>query len=411
MKLFSRIYPELLRAAGAVTALVSIAVLFRQGITFQGMLILGLIVPATWLRINLEPTGYVTLAPLVTFTAFLLANPSMAIFAATVSPLIGALVSRQRRWASSLEEAGGEGIAALSGVVLVSQVGLEFHQSTSGGWVPAFVLAAGVYIIIRYLLAAVDAKVSQRVAFLAFSSAGGREVTLNLAFMVILAVGMNYLANTFGSTGYFTLALATVAIVEAYYPYKQLSDQRDVRFASLAMIAHAIDLKDAYTGRHARDASGIAVRIARTLHLPETEVRRVRLAALLHDIGKIGVSGRIIRKPSSLDAEEMAIMRRHPVIGAEIMRPVELLADSAELVRHHHEHLDGSGYPDGLVDGQIPIGSRILLVADAFNAITTDRPYRAARSKEEALGILRAGSGKQFDPAVVQALESIAPLI
>ncbi len=408
MKLFSRIYPGFLGAAGAAAVLGSAAMVFWHGITNQDLLLMGLVVPAAWLRIDLEPKGYVTLAPLVIFTAFLLANPTIAIFAASASPLIGALVSRQRRWAISLGEAGGEGIAALLGLVLVSQVGLEFHPLASGGWVPAFVPAAAAYIIVRYLLAAVDAKVSQGVTFLAFSSAGGKVVIANLTFFTLLAVGMGYLAGTFGGSGYFTLVLATVAIVETYYPYKQLSDQRDVLFASLAMVAHAIDLKDAYTGRHARYASGIAVRVARAMHLPEPEVGRIRLAGMLHDIGKIGVSGRIIRKPSGLDAEEMAIMRRHPVIGAEIMRPVELLADSAELVRHHHEHFDGSGYPDGLADDQIPIGSRILLVADAFNAITTDRPYRAARSKEEALEILRAGSGTQFDPAVVEALESIA---
>lgn len=410
MKSFGRIYLGLLRAAGAAAILGSLTLVFWRGMSIQNLLILGLVVPASWLRINLEPKGYVTLVPIVMFTAFLLADPYVAILVAAAAPLIGALLLRQRRWGSSLEEAGGEGIAALTSVVLVSGVGLEFHPYFSSGWLTAFVLAAGVYVGMRYFEGVLDARVSHGAPFLAFSAAAGKAITANLVFFALLAVGMNYLASTFGTSGYFALALATVAIAEAYYPYKQLSDQRDVLFASLAMVAHAIDLKDAYTGRHARDASDIAVRVARALHLSEFEVRRIRLAGMLHDIGKIGVSGRIIRKPTGLDAEEMALMRRHPVIGAEIMRPVELLADSAELVRHHHEHFDGSGYPDGLSDGQIPVGSRILLVADAFNAITTDRPYRAARSKAEALRILRDGSGKQFDPVVVEALESIAPL-
>jgi len=411
MNILIRAYPVFLRAVGVVAAVASVALMVRQGLTFQGLLILGLVVPAAWLRINIEPAGYVTLAPLVVFVSFLLADPLVAVVAATASPLIGPLVSRQRQWANAWKEAGGEGIAVVAGVILVSQTGLAFRQSTSGDWAAPFSLAAGVYIIIRYLWAAFDAKVSERVTFVAYAKTGGREVIAHLTFLVILAVTINYLANTFGGAGLFMLALATVALVEAYYPYKQLSDQRDVLFANLAMIAHAIDLKDAYTGRHARDASGIAVRIARTLHLPEPEVRRIRLAALLHDIGKTGVSGRIIRKPAALSAEEMDIMRQHPAIGAEIMRPVELLADSAELVRHHHEHFDGSGYPDGLADGEIPLGSRILLVADAFNAITTDRPYRRARSKEEALAILRDGAGKQFDPLVVKALESVAAFL
>ena len=227
----------------------------------------------------------------------------------------------------------------------------------------------------------------------------------------LVALGLSRLTNIYGNTGYFVLPLAIIALIESYHPFKLLSDQRSVLFASLSMVAQAIDLKDAYTGKHARDASDIAVRLARSLRLAESEVRKIRIAAILHDIGKIGVSGRIIRKPSALNSEEMYAMRQHPVIGAEIMQPVELLTDAAEIVRHHHEHYDGSGYPGALEGDAIPIGSRIVLVADAFNAITTDRPYRKARSKNEALGVLREYSGKQFDPKVVATLEAIVAIL
>lgn len=177
------------------------------------------------------------------------------------------------------------------------------------------------------------------------------------------------------------------------------------------MIAHAIDLKDVYTGRHARDVADIAVRIARAMRLTEENVRMIRIAGLLHDIGKIGISGGIIRKPGELTADEKSAMKQHPVIGADIMQPVELLSDAADLVRHHHEHYDGSGYPGGLTEDNIPIGSRIVFVADAFNAMTTDRPYRGARSKQEAMRILKDHAGRQFDPVVVKALESVIEVI
>jgi putative nucleotidyltransferase with HDIG domain len=173
------------------------------------------------------------------------------------------------------------------------------------------------------------------------------------------------------------------------------------------MIAHAIDLKDVYTGRHARDVADIAVRIARAMRLSEKDVRNIRVAGLLHDIGKIGISGGIIRKPGALTADEKSVMNRHPVIGAEIMQPVELLTEPARLVRHHHEHYDGSGYPDGLKGDSIPLGARIVFVADAFDAITTDRPYRRGRSQEEAFDILKEHAGKQFDPNVVAAFASV----
>jgi putative nucleotidyltransferase with HDIG domain len=406
MNLLARIYPAVLRAIGAIALLGAAALVLRRGMSLQDLLIIGLIVPTAWVRINLEPKGYVTLAPLVIFTGLLLTDVSVPIFAAAIAPFVGAVASGQRHWTRSLEESGGEIIATLTGITLVSQAGLEFRTPGNGGWLVAFALAAGGYISVRFLLAAIDAKVSQGVRLVTFFGAAGRAIVANLTFLALLAVGMSHLADAYGRSGYFTLALATIAVVEAYLPFRQLSDQRDVLFASLAMVAHAIDLKDAYTGRHARDASILAVRIARTLQLSEPEVRKIRLAGMLHDIGKIGISGRIIRKPSRLDPEETAAMRGHPVIGAEIMRPVELLADASDIVRHHHEHVDGSGYPDGLQGEQIPLGSRVVLVADAFNALTTDRPYRKAKSKVEALEVLKKHSGTQFDSRVVKALEA-----
>src|SRR5574337_525896 len=410
MKLLGRIFPTVLRATGVIAILGAAALVLWRGISPQGLLIIGLTIPAAWVRINLEPIGYVTLAPLMIFTGLLLTDVSVPLFVAGVSPLVGGLVSGQPQGIRSLEEAGGEVIAVLAGLFLVSQVGVVFRAPGNPGWIAGFALATVAYISIRYMLAAVSARVSQGVGFVTYSNAAGKAIAANLTILALLAVGMGYLASGNGRSGSFILALATIVVVDAYQPYKQLSDQRNVLFASLAMVAHAIDLKDAYTGRHARDASEIAVRIARALRLPEPEVRKINLAGMLHDIGKIGISGKIIRKPSSLDLEEMALMRRHPVIGAEIMRPVELLSDASDIVRHHHEHFDGTGYPDGLQGERIPVGSRIVLVADAFNAITTDRPYRKARSKAEALEVLKKNAGTQFDPQVVKALEGVINL-
>lgn len=411
MNLIGRILPRVLRATGAIAILGAAALVLWRGISLQGLLIIGLTIPAAWVRIDLEPMGYVTLAPLMIFTGFLLTDASIPLFVAGVSPLVGGLVSGQPNWVGSLEEAGGEVIAVFAGLLLVPQVGLELRAPGNSGWIAGFAFATLAYISVRYSLAAVSARVSQGVGFITFSSAAGKAIVENLSVLALLAVGMSYLASAYGRSGYFILALAAIAVVEAYQPYKLLSDQRSVLFASLAMLAHAIDLKDAYTGRHARDASEIAVRIARALRLPEPEVRKIKFAGMLHDIGKTGVSIKIIRKPSRLDPEEMALMRQHPVIGAEIMRPVELLSDASDIVRHHHEHFDGSGYPDGLRGEQIPIGSRAVLVADAFNAITTDRPYRKARSKAEALEVLKKHAGTQFDPRVVRALEGIIHLV
>lgn len=411
MSIFGRFYQAILRAIGVTTALGAAALVLWRGVALNDALIIGLVVPTSWVRINLEPKGYVTLAPLVIFTGLLLTNSPTPVLVSAISPLVGTLVTEKRDWVSSFQEAGGEAIAVLAGVVLVSVTDLELRLPGSGYWLAPFVLAAAGYILVRFVLAAVDAKLSQGVGALTYIGTAGKAIAGNLSLLAFLAVGVSYLAGVYGRLSSFVVALATIAIVEAYNPFKQLSDQRDILFARLSMVAHAIDLKDAYTGKHAREASDIAVRIARALRLPEPEVRKIKLAGMLHDIGKIGVSRKIIRKPSVLTSDEMMQMRKHPVIGAEIMRPVELLADASEIVRHHHEHFDGSGYPDGLRGDQIPIGSRIVLVADAFNAITTDRPYRKARDKAEALKILKQHTGTQFDPKVMEAFGRVVDLV
>jgi len=380
-----------------------------KGITALDLLLLGLTIPAAWLRVRLEPTGVITLAPVVVLVSFLLGTTYVPLIVATLAGTVGTVLARQRS-IEGLQSIGEETLSVALSIAVamgVHAIGLQHILS----WDMEFGLKALVYIVGRVTIAALRAGVMEDVEPKSFLLTAGRSMAVNLAFFSLVALGLAYLTQRLGSAGYLTLALVTVAMIEAYHPYKLLSDQREVLFASLTMIAHAVDLKDAYTGKHAREASEIAVRIARTLRLPEAEVRKIRFAATLHDIGKIGVNGKIIRKPASLDPGEMAEMRRHPVIGAGIMEPIELLAEAAEIVRHHHEHYDGSGYPDGLGGDGIPIGSRIVLVADAFNAITTDRPYRKARTKIEALRILREQSGKQFDPKIVAALESVAAVL
>jgi HD-GYP domain-containing protein (c-di-GMP phosphodiesterase class II) len=144
--------------------------------------------------------------------------------------------------------------------------------------------------------------------------------------------------------------------------------------------------------------------VARNLGLNAPEVERVRSAALLHDIGKVAIPDEILRKPGPLTTEEWRLMREHPVIGERILRVLPGLGSVARIVRHEHERWDGGGYPDGLVGEAIPLGSRIIIAADTYHAITSDRPYRAAKSHSEAVEELTRCAGSQFDPRVTEVL-------
>ena len=168
-------------------------------------------------------------------------------------------------------------------------------------------------------------------------------------------------------------------------------------------LIEALAAKDPATKDHVERCSHYSLEIADELGLDADESARVRLASLLHDIGKIHIREEVLHKPGPLTEEEWEHMREHPVIALQILGQVRSVADATAAIHHHHEHYDGSGYPDGLAGEAIPLISRILMVSDSFDAMTSDRPYRKAMSVEAAIEELRRHSGTQFDPKVVEA--------
>ncbi len=184
----------------------------------------------------------------------------------------------------------------------------------------------------------------------------------------------------------------------------RLSEQRaDVLFKAVKALAAAIDARSHYTGRHSARMAELCMRIGTAMCLPEDRLNALELSAHIHDVGKIDTPDSVLMKPDALSDEEWADVLRHPAMGADFLSGIDELAEVASIVRHHHEHMDGSGYPDGLKGEAIPLLARILCAADALEAMTSDRPYRDAMSLEGALDELRANSGTQFDPLVVEA--------
>jgi putative nucleotidyltransferase with HDIG domain len=173
---------------------------------------------------------------------------------------------------------------------------------------------------------------------------------------------------------------------------------------TLGALSDALESKDAYTAEHAREVEELSQRVGARLGLADDELRSVRYAALLHDIGKIGIPTEILNKPSSLTDEEFEQIKQHTVIGARMLERIAFFEHVHPLVRSAHERWDGHGYPDGLAGDEIPLGARIICACDAFHAMTSDRPYRSALPSTEALSELRKHSGSQFDPTVVDAV-------
>lgn len=184
------------------------------------------------------------------------------------------------------------------------------------------------------------------------------------------------------------------------YSYKELKKL----FESLILsFINALDAKSPWTKGHSERVTNYAIAIAKEMGLKEKDMETLRTAALLHDIGKIGTYEVILDKPERLSIEESALVKMHPVKGEEILSPISQLKDILPIIRSHHERIDGEGYPDGLKDNEIPLLARIIAVADSFDSMISERPYRPKLNIEEALSELKRCSGTQFDPQVVEA--------
>jgi len=202
---------------------------------------------------------------------------------------------------------------------------------------------------------------------------------------------IGYLATTFNEM--------TAALQE------QIRARDDAYFRNLEALARAIDARDPYTFEHSARVAAISLELAKGMDLAEADLVVLRRAGLLHDVGKIGVSDKVLAKAGPLNDEEWASIRRHPVIGFEMLKDVPFLQPSLDPIRHHHERWDGEGYPDGLKGTSISQLARIVTLADAFDAMTSDRPYRKGFSFEFAARTMLSESGRQFDPAVVEAFK------
>ena len=188
---------------------------------------------------------------------------------------------------------------------------------------------------------------------------------------------------------------------------KQAAEEnRELFLGSIRMLAAAIDEKDPYTRGHSGRVAKYSVIVGQELGLSAEELDRLRVSALLHDVGKIGVDDRVLKKPGSLTPEEFELMKQHPTKGANIMRPVAQLKEMLPGIELHHEHVDGRGYPRGLKGSEIPLMARIIAVADTLDAMTTNRPYQSAMEIDYALARIRQLAGTKFDSPVVDALES-----
>jgi len=231
------------------------------------------------------------------------------------------------------------------------------------------------------------------------------DLLLGYLFQCLVAIILVYLTRQ-------SLMLAVLIVGPLWairFSLQKIVDLRDINDQLVQSFADALDMRDRDTAGHTRRVATLARLIAAELALSRRELDSIYAAGSLHDLGKIGIPDAILLKCGPLDRAEWTEMKRHPVMGAALLAPYKHLRHVTDIMRHHHEKFDGSGYPDGLAGKEIPIGARVICVADTFMVITDGRPYRRPRSVSEAIAELERCSGSQFDPEVVQAFLRLNP--
>jgi hypothetical protein len=226
-----------------------------------------------------------------------------------------------------------------------------------------------------------------------------REASLSEGAQYLLGI----LASLAALQEAWSLALWVLPLCIVHRSFKQAKEMHDGTSKLLESMADAVDLRDPYTGGHSRRVTDLSLCILREMSMVGPEVELIRSAARVHDIGKIGIPDHILNKPGALTHEERSIMDSHPVRGAELLARYTDFARGMDIVCHHHERWDGKGYPDGLKGLNIPFGARVVAVADSFDAMTSDRPYRAGMPIGKAAQILQDGRGRQWEAAIIDA--------
>lgn len=265
--------------------------------------------------------------------------------------------------------------------------------------------ASVVYFVINGLLAVLAVSARTNTPVRTVWAQDVRAIALNLVGLAPLGWLMAEIFLLPDGAGWWATPLFVIPLFTTRLAYHRYVETRELFEQTIGALANAVDARDKYTRGHSGRVSHIADAMCRVMRLPESEVEKIHWAGLLHDVGKIGVRDNILLKEGPLDREERKLMNQHPTIGAEIVKPAKQLSAEAPLIEAHHEWFNGSGYPSGKEALDIPLGARILSVADSYEAMTSARPYRKTPlTHEQAVAELEKYAGIQFDPEIVPIL-------
>lgn len=359
---------------------------------------------AEYFPVDLTRGGKVTTGFPIDFMVILVCGPIIAMWITFLGEILGELFNKKAIWYKTLFNASQYALSAgIAGIVYQKLGGVIGATNLTSYIIPALICALTYYLINSSLFMIVIS-LAEEVSILSVWKTQLKGIITTCIALVPMGFIM---AMVYISIGIWGVILFFFPLILARRSFELYTKMGKMYLETIRALAAAIDAKDPYTKGHSERVTQTSEALARELNLPEREIDNIEYAALLHDIGKIGIDERILGKNDGLTSEEFKRIKEHTIIGAKIIEPIEFLKDSYKAIYHHHERYNGKGYPDGLKSEDIPILARIIAVADAYDAMGSDRPYRKKLNKDKILKELKDQSGKQFDPEVVKAFISV----
>jgi len=398
------IYISILTCAAAAVAIYTVTIMDWPRVEWFPILVfMALIILSDSFPVTLPRGGSVTVSFAVIAASILLFQPLVVISISIAYELFQLIKEKNRikHFFDIVQLTVSVGTAALV-YRSFTPITSEFSIST----IPAFIVSMIIFFALNSSL------VTMVLAFVQEEKPYSIWV-LNLKWCSLTFLSMAPLgaiiAVIYINIGFWGLVLFLLPLILARHTFQSYMNMRETFLDTIKSLSLAIDAKDPYTKGHSSRVAEYVVSLARELKWPEDRTEFLQYIALIHDVGKVTVPENILKKESLLTREEYDIMKTHSAAGAEVMKDVKYFATGSDIIRHHHERWDGKGYPDQIQGEDIPEGARILAVADAFDAMTTDRPYRKALEPKVALQELQDCAGTQFDPKVVKAFVRLYP--
>ncbi len=356
---------------------------------------------ADFLPVDLPTSGSVTIGFPIDFVVILVYGPATAMFITIFGAIVGELMQRKISWYKILFNSSQYALSAgIAGIVYQKSGGVVGTPNITNYIIPAIICAFTYYFINSSLFM----MVIHFAEGISIWSIWKNQLKGIIATYIALAPIGFIMAMVYVSIGIWGIILFFFPLILARRSFELYTKMRKVYLDTIRALAAAIDAKDPYTKGHSERVAEMSLALAQELNLSDKDIENIEYTALLHDIGKIGVADNILGKKSSLTDKEFDKIKEHTVIGAKIIEPVDFLKNSYEAIYHHHEKYNGKGYPDGIKEKNIPLSARIIAVADAYDAMGSDRPYRKKLNKDKILKELKDQSGKQFDPEIVKTL-------